>query len=125
MTPIAFGPARRSATALSTPPLMATAMRSGIRLRAEDLRERIGERVRGERLSGDGGSLEQRQPGERARKARRVGVHDPVAVDREAHKGELLPPRGIADDFEHANQPSDENTSNLGAKRPFRGLRDR
>ena len=63
----------------------------GIRVRPEDLRERICERVRGERLSGDGSSLEQRQAGERTRKARRVGVHDPVAVDREPHKGELLP----------------------------------
>ena len=108
MTPIAFGPARRSATALSTPPLMATAMRSGIGFGAEDLRERVCERVRGERLPGHGGGLEQRQPGERAREARCVGVHDPVAVDREAHKGELVPTRGIADDFEHADQPSDD-----------------
>ncbi len=79
-----------------------------MRLRPEDLRERVCKRVCGERLSGDGGSLDQRQAGKRARKARRVGVHDPVAVDREAHKGELLPPRRIADDFEHADQPSDE-----------------
>ena len=78
----------------------------GIGLRAEDLRERVRERVRGERLARHGGGLEQRQPGERAREARRVGVHDPVAVDREPHKGELLPTRRISDDFEHADQPS-------------------
>ena len=91
----------------------------GIRIRPEDLRERICERVRGERLSGDGRSFEQRQARERARHARRVGVHDPVAVDREPHKGELLSPRRIPDDFEHADQPSDESGNEPAAKRPL------
>ena len=102
VTPIAFGPARRSATALSTPPLMATAMRSRVGLRAEDLRERVCECIRRECLARHGRRLQQRHPGESVGEAGCVGVHDPVAVDREAHKGELFAARRIADDFEHA-----------------------
>ena len=70
MTPIACGPARRSATALSTPPLIATATRSAMRRGAEDRPERVRERVHRERLAADRGRLEQRQPAEVARRAR-------------------------------------------------------
>ena len=47
----------------------------------EDGRDRVRERVGGERLAGDGGRLEQRQADERALEARSVGLDDPVAVD--------------------------------------------
>jgi hypothetical protein len=47
-----------------------------------------------------------KETGKRAARRRRVGVHDPVAVDGEAHKGELFPTRRIADDFEQHGQPS-------------------
>ena len=53
----------------------------GMRLRAKDLRERIRERVDGERLAADGRSLEQRQSLDVAREPRRVGGDDAVALD--------------------------------------------
>ena len=84
VTPIASGPARRSATALSTPPLIATAMRPGRGAAREHGRERVRERVRRKRLAGDGGGLEQGQPGERPGHPRRVGLDDPLAVDDQA-----------------------------------------
>ena len=64
-------------------------------------RERVRERVDGERLAGHGGGLEQRQPGERPGQAGRVGLDDPVAVDdaggRSAHS---LAAGGVADDLD-------------------------
>ena len=97
MTPTAFGAARRSVTALSTPPLIATATRSGVRRCPEDTCERVCDGVGGKRLAGDGRGLEQRQTGERPRHTGSVGVHDTVAVDDEARKRPLGAARGVTD----------------------------
>ena len=91
-------------------------------LGAEDLRERVRERVGGERLPGDGGGLEQRQAGERPLEPGRVGLDDPVAVDDEPHERELLAPRGISEDLDHAGQASGSSFCSWEAGRPFRGL---
>ena len=108
MTPIALGPARSSATALSTPPLIATAIRPGSGGAVKTCGERVRKRVGGERLARHRGGLEQRQPGERPRQPGRVGFDDPVAVDREPHECELGPARGVSDDLDHVGQPSGE-----------------
>ena len=78
----------------------------GMRLGAEDLRERVRERVDGERLAADRRGLEQRQPRERRARARRVGVDDAVAVDRRAGRARTRPARGVSDDLDHAGQRS-------------------
>ena len=101
MTPIACSPARRRATALSTPPLMATAIRLGSGSARNTCCERIRERVGGKRLARHGGRLEQRQPGEGAVEAGRVGRDDPVAVDRQPDERELVAARGVSDHLEH------------------------
>ena len=94
MTPIAAGPARRSATALSTPPLIATATRAAVGLGLEDRPDRVRQRVDGEPLAADRGRLEQRQPDERALETLGVGLHDAVTVDDEPHAGPLVATRG-------------------------------
>ena len=65
------GPARSRATALSTPPLIATATAPANGGGREDGPERVRERVDGQRLAADGGRLEQRQAARAARRARR------------------------------------------------------
>ena len=82
-------PAASSATALSTPPLIATATRPASRRGAEDRAERVRERVDRKRLAADRGRLEQRQAGERALEPGRVGLDDPVAVDEQPNGGPL------------------------------------
>ena len=81
VTPTASGPARSSATALSTPPLIATATRPGFGDRVKHAREGVRDGVRGERLAGHGRGLEQRQAGERTGHPSRVGLDDPLAFD--------------------------------------------
>ena len=61
----------------------------GIRLRAKDLRERVGQRVDGERLAADRRSLEQRQTFERALETRCVRGDDVLAFDGEPDEREL------------------------------------
>ena len=68
-------------TALSTPPLIATATRSGSARRAHSRRERVRERVDRQRLAADRCRLEQRQPAQVLREPVGVRVDDPVAVD--------------------------------------------
>ena len=97
----------------------------GVVVGAEDLRERIRERVGRERLAGDGGRLEQRQPGERPGHSGRVGLDDPVAVDDEPDERELLAARGVSDNFEHLSSLATKTpASPAAAGGPFRGLRD-
>ena len=92
MTPIASGRARRSVDGAVDPPLIATATRPGLGRGTEHLPERIRDGVRGERLAGHGGGLEQREAGERPRHPRRVRLDDPVAVDDEP-RGAYASPR--------------------------------
>ena len=101
MTPIATGPARSSATALSTPPLIATATRPGIGFGAEDLRQRVRQRVDGELVPADGSSLEQGQAVERPRQAIGFGADDPVPLDVQAHERPAPVTGGISDDLDH------------------------
>ena len=71
-------------------------------------RERVRERVGGERLPRDGGGLEQRQSLERAREPGRVGGDDPVAVHRQPDERELLAARRVSEQLEHrASVPAD------------------
>ena len=46
------------------------------------------------------------RPASGARQPGRVGVDDPVAVDREPHERELVAPRRVSDDLDHVDQPS-------------------
>ena len=82
-------PRARSATALSTPPLIATATRPGLGAAANDRRDRVRERVRGERLARNRCGLEQRQPDERPRHPGRIRLDDALAVDDQPRRGVL------------------------------------
>ena len=86
-------PGPGSATALSTPPLIATATRAASGGAANAGPDRVRERVGGERLAGHGGRLEQRQPGEVALEPGRVGRDDPLAVDERAARARTTSPR--------------------------------
>ena len=105
VTPIASAGARSSATALSTPPLIATATRPGNRRGAEDGRDRVRERIRRKRLAGDGCGLEQGQPGQAAAKPRRVCLDDPLAVEKQADDGVVLAAGGVADQLDAGHAP--------------------
>ena len=61
--------------------------------RDEHLRERVRERVGGQRLARHRGRLQQRQPCERPSKPGRVGVENPVTLDGEPHECEVAPAR--------------------------------
>ena len=105
MTPTAFGAARRSVTALSTPPLIATAARPGRGAARNTWPSGRRERLDGERLAADGGSLEQRQAVERPLETGRVRARDPVSVDAQSDGGPFAAARGIPDDLcRHASQ---------------------
>ena len=99
VTPIACCPARCSATALSTPPLIATATRPVPRLGAEDRAERGRERLDGERLPAYCSRLEQREPVERALEAWCVRSDDRVAVDRQPSGRPRVAARRISEDL--------------------------
>ena len=107
MTPTAAGPARRSATALSTPPLIATAVRAGSAPRREDRADRVRERIRSQPLAGHRRCLEQRQADERSLEPVRVRLDDPVSVDDEPHAGPIVPARRISGHLEHGVQASE------------------
>ena len=81
VTPSASGPARSSATALSTPPLIATAMRPGERRRAKHRPDRRRQRIGRQIVAGHGGRLEQAKTAEVLGEPLGVGVDDPLAVD--------------------------------------------
>ncbi len=105
VTPTAFGAALRSATALSTPPLIATATRPGTAIGPEVRRDRVRECVGGKRLSGNRRCLEQRQTPKRTLDARGVGRNDAVSLDREAHGRVFLAARGVADELPGRHAP--------------------
>ena len=73
-----------------------------MRLRAKDLRERVGERVDRERLASHRRGLEERQAGERSVEPGSVGRDDAIAVDGEPDERELGTARRIADDLDHS-----------------------
>jgi hypothetical protein len=126
------GPARRSATALSTPPLIATATRSG-RRGAEGRADRVRERVDGERLAGHGGRLEQREP---ARAAREPGASASTIRRRRRQPDERATrrPRGVSDELDHritvaasppAHEPLENPANQVGALSAPDASRDR
>jgi hypothetical protein len=80
----------------------------GIRVGAEDLRQRVRERVGGEHLARNGCGLEERQAGERPAHPGGVGLDDPVAVDRQPDERELLAARRVSEHLDHAVQASCE-----------------
>ena len=81
-------------------------------------RDRVRERVGGERLAGHGRGLEQREADERPLEAGRVGSDDPVALDGQPDRGVLGAARGVADQLER------RHAVRLPAGRP-RALRGR
>ncbi len=89
VTPIARGPARSKRDRAIDTAAHRDGDALGIRLRAEDLRERVGQRVDGERLAADRRSLEQRQTFERALETRCVRGDDVLAFDGEPDEREL------------------------------------
>ena len=120
VTPIAFGAARSSATALSTPPLIATAMRPAAGAAANDRGDRVRKRIRGERLARHGGRLEQREADERPLETRRVGLDDDVVLDDQPHGGVVLAARGVADQFEQRHAVRLAGGSTTGWRRDSR-----
>ena len=102
VTPTALGPASSSATALSTPPLIATATRVGIARRADRRADRVRERVDRQRLAADRRRLEQGQPDEVALEPGRVGRDDPLAVDRQPTAAQLAAARRVSEELDHA-----------------------
>ena len=73
----------------------------GVRRRAESERDRVGERVGGERLAGDGRGLEQGQAAERLCQPVRVSVDDAIAVYPQSHEREIGAAGGISDELPH------------------------
>ena len=92
------GPASSRATALSTPPLIATATRSRVGCGRDDRPDRVRERVDRERLAADRRRLEQRQAREVAVEARRVRTDDSLAVDPQANRCPLVAACRIAEE---------------------------
>ena len=102
MTPTAPGPAFRSATALSTPPLIATAVRSALGAAPDGRADRVRERVGRERVAADRSCLEQGQAGELPVEPGRVGADDPLPVDPEPNGGPVPAARGVSEELDHA-----------------------
>jgi len=69
----------------------------GSRRSPEHRAQRVGERVRRERLAAHRRCLEQRQPGEVAFEPRRVGLDDPIAVHEEADGRPLAVPARVSE----------------------------
>ena len=86
-------------TALSTPPLIATATRSGSASRSNRRRERVRERVDRQRLAADRGRLEERQPAKVVGEAVCVRIDDAVTVDMQSDRRPLRATCGIAEEF--------------------------
>ena len=118
MTPIASGPARSSATALSTPPLIATATRPGFGSARKTCAERVRERVDRELVAADGGRLEQRQAVERPLQPLGLGADDPVSLDGQPHERPAPVTRGISDDLDHRSRLAILERRNGGPKSP-------
>ena len=68
--------------------------------RGEHGRDRVRERIGGERLAGHGRRLEQREAGQRLLETRRVRLDDDVVLDDQPNGGVVLAARGVADQFE-------------------------
>ena len=68
--------------------------------------DRIGERIDSQRLATNCGSLEQRKPNQRALQARRIGVKDVIAVNRQADKRKLRTTRRVSEQLRHVTQAS-------------------
>ena len=83
----------------------------GVGLCPEHLSECVRERVGRECLAGHGSRLERRQAGQRPGQAGRVGVDDPVAVDREPHERELGAASGISEDLDHLSSLAGEKSA--------------
>ena len=86
----------RSVTALSTPPLIATATRAGIRCGSHCRRERIRQCVDRQRLPADRARLEQRQAAQVGVDARSVCVDDPAVSHAQPNGGPVGAACGIA-----------------------------
>ena len=99
VTPIASGPARSSATALSTPPLIATATRPGTAAAWNDRAERVRKGVHGELVASDGGGLDKREALERPVEPFGVGLDDPISVDGQAHQRPASVPSRVPDEL--------------------------
>ena len=96
------GPARSSATALSTPPLIATAVRPATGSARKTGPIAFASASTAKRLAADRGSLEQRQPGERTFEPGRIRLDDAVAVDAQTHRGPLAVARRVSERLDHS-----------------------
>ena len=91
----------------------------GIKLGAEYRPERVRERVDGELVAPHGGSLEERQAGERAVKPFRLGADDPVPLDRQADERPTVVAGGVSGDLDHHPRLA-RRKANGGPKPPAR-----
>ena len=94
---MASGSERVSVTALSTPPLIATAVRVGEWRGPEHRADRGGQRVSDEVGARHGGSLQEAQPAEILGKPLGVRVDDPLAVQPQAHGSPVAAPRRVTE----------------------------
>ena len=100
MTPIAFGAARRSATALSTPPLIATAIRPGAGAAANTGAIAFASASAARVSPGTAAASSSERPTSgRARPGASASTMTVVLHDQ-PHRGVVLAARGVADQFE-------------------------
>ena len=103
MTPIAFGAARRSATALSTPPLIATAIRPGAGAAVNTGAIAFASASAASVSPGTAAASSSVRPTSGRSRTRRVGLDDALALDREAHRRVLVSAGGVADQLEQGH----------------------
>ena len=101
MTPIAFGKDLSSATALSTPPLIATATRPALRGARKTGPIALASASTGKRLPANGSSLEQSQPNKRTIEPGSISLDNALAIKRQPHKRELGTTRRITNELNH------------------------
>ena len=101
-------PARRSATALSTPPLIATAILCGSGAARNTCASAFASASAASVSPGTAAASSSVSPAERPLEPGRVRGDDPVAVDRQPYERELLASSGVSDHLEHAAQRTGE-----------------
>jgi hypothetical protein len=96
--------------------------------------DRVRERVHRERLSRHGGRLEEREPDERTRDARRVGRDDHIVLNGEPDERPVPASRRVSDELDHqitvaasppAHEPLENPANQVGALSAPDASRDR
>ncbi len=115
VTPTGSGPDSSSATALSTPPLIADGDSVAVRARSDRRADRVRERVDRQRLAADRRSLEERQAAQVLGEPGGVGVDDHVAVDAQPNCRPVGAARGVSEELDHSARVESAPTPPTGA----------